>query len=105
MHCVIEVSPYMYGFRVSARKRLYHADITSAPNNEFGFYYLRDNVKFHVHEMGYLVPARTLYFCRNGCFISMICLTSLESSSLVSRHRVAIVTPRPAPALLERCAL
>jgi len=33
-----------------AKKRAYEADITYGQNNEFGFDYLRDNMKFSIHE-------------------------------------------------------
>ncbi len=35
----------------SERKKAYAADITYGTNNEFGFDYLRDNMKFHLDEM------------------------------------------------------
>ncbi len=34
----------------SAKKRAYRADITYGQNNEFGFDYLRDNMKFSIHD-------------------------------------------------------
>jgi len=34
-----------------ARKEAYESDITYGTNNEFGFDYLRDNMKFHVKEL------------------------------------------------------
>ena len=34
-----------------ARKQAYAADITYGTNNEFGFDYLRDNMKFHLEDM------------------------------------------------------
>src|SRR6266542_937739 len=39
------------GLRPCTRREAYHADITYGTNNEFGFDYLRDNMRFSLEEM------------------------------------------------------
>src|SRR6266852_2875344 len=39
------------GLRPCTRREAYHADITYGTNNEFGFDYLRDNMRFGLEEM------------------------------------------------------
>src|SRR5207249_2058361 len=39
------------GLRPCTRREAYHADITYGTNNEFGFDYLRDNMRFSVEDM------------------------------------------------------
>src|SRR6266540_5550146 len=39
------------GLRPCSRREAYHADITYGTNNEFGFDYLRDNMRFSLDEM------------------------------------------------------
>ncbi|HEX9408993.1 MAG TPA: preprotein translocase subunit SecA [Methylomirabilota bacterium] len=39
------------GLRPCSRREAYHADITYGTNNEFGFDYLRDNMRFNLEEM------------------------------------------------------
>ncbi len=39
-----------YHLRLVGRREAYHADITYGTNNEFGFDYLRDNMKFSMEE-------------------------------------------------------
>ncbi len=39
-----------YHLRLVSRREAYHADITYGTNNEFGFDYLRDNMKFSIEE-------------------------------------------------------
>ena len=41
------------------RKKSYNCDVTYGTNNEFGFDYLRDNMKYNIHEM----VQRNHYFC------------------------------------------
>ncbi len=41
----------VHGLTDEARKAAYHADITYGTNNEFGFDYLRDNMKFHSEQL------------------------------------------------------
>src|SRR3970040_9346 len=39
------------GLRPCTRREAYHADVTYGTNNEFGFDYLRDNMKFSLEDM------------------------------------------------------
>ncbi len=39
------------GLRPCSRREAYHADVTYGTNNEFGFDYLRDNMKFSLEDM------------------------------------------------------
>src|SRR6266699_2406124 len=39
------------GLRPCSRREAYHADITYGTNNEFGFDYLRDNMRFSLEDM------------------------------------------------------
>ena len=47
----LEVGCIVHGLDDSERKVQYNADVTYGTNNEFGFDYLRDNMKFHIEEM------------------------------------------------------
>ncbi len=46
----LEVGVIVHGMDDAARKRAYQADITYGQNNEFGFDYLRDNMKFSLDD-------------------------------------------------------
>ncbi|NDD05707.1 MAG: DEAD/DEAH box helicase [Proteobacteria bacterium] len=46
----MEVGVIIHGLNDPERKRNYGADITYGTNNEFGFDYLRDNMKFHLQD-------------------------------------------------------
>lgn len=46
----MEVGVIVHGLNDQERKRNYGADITYGTNNEFGFDYLRDNMKFRLEE-------------------------------------------------------
>ena len=41
----------MHGLDDDQRRAAYACDVTYGTNNEFGFDYLRDNMKIHAHEM------------------------------------------------------
>ncbi|MBT5658590.1 MAG: preprotein translocase subunit SecA, partial [Rhodospirillaceae bacterium] len=47
----LSVGKIMHGMNDAERHVAYGADITYATNNELGFDYLRDNMKFHLDEM------------------------------------------------------
>jgi preprotein translocase subunit SecA len=47
----LTVGCLVHGLDDDERKEAYNADITYGTNNEFGFDYLRDNLKFHLEEM------------------------------------------------------
>ena len=47
----LTVGCLVHGVDDDERKEAYNADITYGTNNEFGFDYLRDNLKFHLEEM------------------------------------------------------
>lgn len=47
----LEVGCIVHGLDDSERKREYGADVTYGTNNEFGFDYLRDNMKFRLGEL------------------------------------------------------
>jgi preprotein translocase subunit SecA len=46
----LEVGVIVHGLTDEERRKAYHADITYGTNNEFGFDYLRDNMKFRLDE-------------------------------------------------------
>ncbi|MBM4242698.1 MAG: preprotein translocase subunit SecA [Deltaproteobacteria bacterium] len=46
----LEVGVVVHGIDDAVRKKAYQADITYGQNNEFGFDYLRDNMKFALEE-------------------------------------------------------
>jgi len=46
----MEVGSILHGLEDDQRRAAYHADITYGTNNEFGFDYLRDNMKFSKEE-------------------------------------------------------
>jgi preprotein translocase subunit SecA len=46
----LTVDTIVHGLDDSERRRAYHADITYGTNNEFGFDYLRDNMKFSLED-------------------------------------------------------
>ena len=47
----MEVGVIVHGLDDDERKKAYQADITYGTNNEFGFDFLRDNMKFNLDEM------------------------------------------------------
>jgi preprotein translocase subunit SecA len=46
----LTVDTIVHGLDDNERRRAYHADITYGTNNEFGFDYLRDNMKFSLED-------------------------------------------------------
>ena len=46
----LEVGVIVHGMTDDERRAAYHADITYGTNNEFGFDYLRDNMKFELND-------------------------------------------------------
>jgi preprotein translocase subunit SecA len=46
----LSVGSTLHGQDRVAKQRAYHADITYGQNNEFGFDYLRDNMKFSIYD-------------------------------------------------------
>ena len=46
----LSVGLIQHGFHDEARRSAYAADITYGTNNEFGFDYLRDNMKFSLED-------------------------------------------------------
>ncbi len=47
----LEVGVIVHGLNDEERKQAYAADVTYGTNNEFGFDYLRDNMKFYAHQL------------------------------------------------------
>ncbi len=47
----LEVGVIVHGLNDQERKQAYAADVTYGTNNEFGFDYLRDNMKFYAHQL------------------------------------------------------
>ena len=47
----LSVKFIVHGLTDAERREAYHADITYGTNHEFGFDYLRDNMKFHLDDM------------------------------------------------------
>ncbi|HDQ41487.1 MAG TPA: preprotein translocase subunit SecA [Desulfonatronum sp.] len=47
----LEVGVILHGLTDAERQTSYNADVTYGTNNEFGFDYLRDNMKFHLHHL------------------------------------------------------
>ncbi len=47
----LKVGCIVHGLSDEERREAYAADVTYATNNELGFDYLRDNMKFHLEEM------------------------------------------------------
>jgi preprotein translocase subunit SecA len=47
----LEVGVIVHGMDDDERKKAYNADVTYGTNNEFGFDYLKDNMKFSLEEM------------------------------------------------------
>ena len=47
----LSVGCILHGLDDDERKKAYHADVTYGTNNEFGFDYLRDNMKFDLEEL------------------------------------------------------
>jgi len=46
----MNVGVIVHGLEDDERRKAYHADITYGTNNEFGFDYLRDNMKFTLDD-------------------------------------------------------
>jgi len=47
----LEVGVILHGLTDEQRQTAYNADVTYGTNNEFGFDYLRDNMKFHIQHL------------------------------------------------------
>ncbi len=47
----LEVGVILHGLTDAERQTSYNADVTYGTNNEFGFDYLRDNMKFHLQHL------------------------------------------------------
>jgi preprotein translocase subunit SecA len=47
----LSVGTIVHGLYDNERRQAYHADVTYGTNNEFGFDYLRDNMKYALNEM------------------------------------------------------
>ncbi len=47
----LTVGTIVHGLSDDQRRTAYNADVTYGTNNEFGFDYLRDNMKFHLEDM------------------------------------------------------
>ncbi len=47
----LSVGVIIHGLKDEQRREAYHCDITYGTNNEFGFDFLRDNMKFHAQQL------------------------------------------------------
>ncbi len=78
----ISVGKIVHGMDDSARRNAYSADITYGTNNEFGFDYLRDNMKFELSD-----------FCQRGFNFAIV---DEVDSILIDEARTPLIISGPA---------
>jgi len=78
----ISVGKIVHGMDDTARREAYAADITYGTNNEFGFDYLRDNMKFTMSE-----------FCQRGFNFAIV---DEVDSILIDEARTPLIISGPA---------
>src|SRR6266851_5755204 len=76
------------GLRPCTRREAYHADITYGTNNEFGFDYLRDNMRFSLEDM----------VQREHCYA----IVDEVDSILIDEARTPLIISGPAEGSTER---
>jgi preprotein translocase subunit SecA len=83
----VSVGTILHGKNDKERKESYGADITYGTNNEFGFDYLRDNMKFDLNE-----------FCQRGFYYAIV---DEVDSILIDEARTPLIISGPADASTE----
>ena len=78
----LTVDTILHGMDDEARRQAYHADITYGTNNEFGFDYLRDNMKFELSD-----------FCQRDFFYAIV---DEVDSILIDEARTPLIISGPA---------
>jgi len=78
----MEVGSILHGLDDAERRAAYHADITYGTNNEFGFDYLRDNMKFTKED-----------FCQRDFFYAIV---DEVDSILIDEARTPLIISGPA---------
>ncbi len=78
----LTVGTILHGMDDEARREAYHADITYGTNNEFGFDYLRDNMKFELSD-----------FCQRDFFYAIV---DEVDSILIDEARTPLIISGPA---------
>ncbi|MBA3014752.1 MAG: preprotein translocase subunit SecA, partial [Proteobacteria bacterium] len=78
----LTVGTILHGMDDAARREAYHADVTYGTNNEFGFDYLRDNMKFSLEE-----------FCQRDYFFAIV---DEVDSILIDEARTPLIISGPA---------
>ncbi len=78
----LTVGTILHGMDDAARREAYHADVTYGTNNEFGFDYLRDNMKFELED-----------FCQRDFFFAIV---DEVDSILIDEARTPLIISGPA---------
>jgi preprotein translocase subunit SecA len=78
----LSVGSILHGMDDAARKASYACDVTYGTNNEFGFDYLRDNMKFDIQD-----------FCQRGFFYAIV---DEVDSILIDEARTPLIISGPA---------
>jgi preprotein translocase subunit SecA len=78
----LTVGSILHGMDDTARREAYHADVTYGTNNEFGFDYLRDNMKFDLAD-----------FCQRKFFFAIV---DEVDSILIDEARTPLIISGPA---------
>ncbi len=78
----LDYGKIVHGLDDAQRKAAYHADITYGTNNEFGFDYLRDNMKFELED-----------FCQRGFNFAIV---DEVDSILIDEARTPLIISGPA---------
>ncbi len=84
----MSVGTIVHGLKNDQRRRSYHSDITYGTNNEFGFDYLRDNMKLSVEHM----VQRDHHYC----------IVDEVDSILIDEARTPLIISGPAESNPER---
>ena len=77
----------LHGMNDAERREAYHADITYGTNNEFGFDYLRDNMKFDIND-----------FCQRDFYFAIV---DEVDSILIDEARTPLIISGPAEMSVE----
>jgi len=78
----LSVGSILHGMDDAARREAYHADVTYGTNNEFGFDYLRDNMKFELAD-----------FCQRKFYFAIV---DEVDSILIDEARTPLIISGPA---------
>ena len=60
----LSVGVVVHGMDDGERQAAYRCDVTYGTNNEFGFDYLRDNMKFRMEDMAHVITSYSIHYTK-----------------------------------------